>query len=58
MMSDFVRWETIGQPPPEDREEVIDALTDRVRQLEDRVRWIEAQVAVDRARRERKPDYG
>lgn len=34
-------------PPDQD----LDNLAQRVRQLEDRVRWIEAQVEVDRARR-------
>jgi hypothetical protein len=56
MMSDEPRWDRV-EPPPKG-EEVIEALRDRVRHLEDRVTWIEAQVAVDRARRGKGADYG
>jgi hypothetical protein len=56
MMSDEPRWDRV-EPPPKG-EEVIEVLRDRVRHLEDRVTWIEAQVAVDRARRGKGADYG
>jgi hypothetical protein len=56
MMSDQARWQI--DPPGKRADDVIDALTDRVRQLEDRVRWIEAQVAVERVRRSKEADHG
>lgn len=56
MMADYGPPRPDWQPPPADL--VIDDLAERLRQLEDRVRWIEAQVAVDRARREREADFG
>jgi hypothetical protein len=56
MMSDQARWQI--DPPGKRADDVIEALRDRVRHLEDRVTWIEAQVAVDRARRGKGADYG